>query len=231
MSSEVDLIRERYARRDVPSITSRYEFTHPAVYLAVQERERALLHWIADCGIAPFASRRLLEIGCGGGRNLLDLLRLGFRPENLTGNELLPERAAQARHVLPAGVRIIHGDAAKMDLPPESFDIVFQSVVFTSILDPAFQQALARRMWAWAAPGGGILWYDFVYDNPRNPDVRGIPIARIRELFPAGLLRSWPVTLAPPVARAVTRLHPALYTLFNLAPWLRTHVLCWIQKP
>jgi hypothetical protein len=24
-------------------------------------------------------------------------------------------------------------------------------------------------MWALTKPGGGILWYDFVYDNPRNP--------------------------------------------------------------
>ena len=231
MPSEVDLIRERYARRAVNGIASRYDFAHPAVHLAVQERERALLRWIAACGIAPLASRRLLEVGCGGGRNLLDFLRLGFRPENLTGNELLPERAAQARRLLPVGLRIIPGDAAELDLPAESFDIVSQSVVFTSILDPAFQQALARRMWAWTAPGGGILWYDFVYDNPRNPDVRGIPVPRIRELFPAGRLLSWPVTLAPPVARAVTRVHPALYTLFDFAPWLRTHVLCWIQKP
>ena len=38
------------------------------------------------------------------------------------------------------------------------------------------------------------------------------------------------VTLAPPIARAVTRLHPALYTLFNALPPLRTHVLAWLSK-
>jgi hypothetical protein len=38
------------------------------------------------------------------------------------------------------------------------------------------------------------------------------------------------VTLAPPLARGVCRWHPSLYTLLNLLPLLRTHVLAWVQK-
>jgi hypothetical protein len=38
------------------------------------------------------------------------------------------------------------------------------------------------------------------------------------------------VTLAPPLARTVTRVHPALYGWFNALPILRTHVLCWLGK-
>ena len=30
-------------------------------------------------------------------------------------------------------------------------------------------------MWAAVKPGGGVLWYDFTVDNPRNADVRGVP--------------------------------------------------------
>jgi len=40
------------------------------------------------------------------------------------------------------------GDAAEIDLAEGSFDIVYQSTVFTSILDNGFQQKLADRMWA-----------------------------------------------------------------------------------
>ena len=29
------------------------------------------------------------------------------------------------------------------------------------------------------APGGGVLWYDFTVNNPRNPDVRGVPMKRV----------------------------------------------------
>jgi len=38
------------------------------------------------------------------------------------------------------------------------------------------------------------------------------------------------LTLAPPLGRAVARMHPALWTLLNTLPWLRTHVLAWVKK-
>jgi hypothetical protein len=103
--------------------------------------------------------------------------------------------------------------------------------VFSSLLDAPFQWRLAQTMWRWVRPGGGVLWYDFTVDNPRNADVRGVPVARIRELFPNGLVRYQRVTLAPPLARRVCALHPALYPVFNVIPLLRTHVLAWIEKP
>jgi hypothetical protein len=107
---------------------------------------------------------------------------------------------------------------------------VYQATVFSSLLDDEFQQRLASTMWRWVRPGGGVLWYDFTVNNPRNPDVRGVPLRRVRSLFPSGSLRVRRLTLAPPLARAVTRLHPSLYSAFNACPWLRTHALVWIQK-
>jgi hypothetical protein len=97
-------------------------------------------------------------------------------------------------------------------------------------LDHGFRKKLADRMWALAKPGGGVLWYDFIYDNPRNPDVKGISVSEIRDLFPAGNPKGWRLTLAPPISRFVTKIHPGCYTFFNMFPFLRTHVLCWIRK-
>ncbi|MFS9605942.1 methyltransferase domain-containing protein, partial [Klebsiella pneumoniae] len=77
------------------------------------------------------------EVGCGAGGNLLDLLRLGLRPEHLTGIELLPERLAAARAALPERVRLLAGDASQADVAPASQDLVLQSTVFSSILDDA----------------------------------------------------------------------------------------------
>lgn len=229
MTGEVDNIIARYARRRELD-ENIYCPLKPDVYMARQERERALLRWIRKCRLAPVKSKKLLEIGCGSGANFLEFLRLGFRPENMVGNEILPERIRAAREVLPNNLLLLPGNALELDIPVGSYDIVLQSTLFTSILDSEFQSELAQRMWEWVAPGGGVLWYDFIYNNPHNHDVRGVPLAQIRRLFPEGHLRHWRLTLAPPISRSVTRIHPAIYRVFNAIPIFRTHVLCWICK-
>jgi len=229
MATEIENITARYKRREHLD-NGLYSPLNLAACLTSQEKERALIHGIHACGLRPLGLKTLLDIGCGSGANLLQFLRLGFRPENMAGNDLLPERTLAAREVLPASLKIFDGDALRLDIPDAQFDVVHQSTVFTSILDPGLQEALADRMWRWARNDGVILWYDFVYDNPRNRDVKGIPLQRIRQLFPYGRMRWRRLTLAPPIARAASRWHPALYSLLNALPLLRTHVLCWIQK-
>ena len=221
--SELDQIAARYARRGQGD---RYSLLRPEVWQMWQERQRALLRLLATRPGTP-ADWRAAEIGCGAGGNLLDLLRLGLQPAQLTGIELLPERLAAARAALPEGVRLLAGDASTADVTPASQDLVLQSTVFSSILDDALQQRVADAMWRWLRPGGAVVWYDFTIDNPRNPDVRGVPLKRVRELFPHGRFTARRVTLAPPLARAV----PAAYPVFNLIPWLRTHRLVLIEKP
>ena len=227
---EPGAVAERYARRAGRS-TDRYSLLRPDVWQTLQERQRAMLRLFATLGFTDLAALRLIEVGCGGGANLLELLRMGFTPEHLSGAELLPERFAQARRVLPSALQLHEGDALQMQLAPASQDVVFVSTVFSSLLDDAFQHRLADAMWAWVKPGGGVLWYDFTVDNPSNPDVRGVPLARLRALFPQGRVQAQRVTLAPPIARAVTRVHPGLYRLFNALPLLRTHVLAWVCRP
>ena len=227
-ADEARVVAQRYARRGP---TDRYSLLNPDVWQTVQERQRAMLRLFARLGWHDLTVRRVLEVGCGTGGNLLELLRFGFVPRNLAGIELLPDRFAHAMQALPAGVVLMQGDASLVKLPDESEDIVLQSTVFSSLLDAPFQWRLAQTMWRWVRPGGGVLWYDFTIDNPRNPDVRGVSVARIRELFPQGHLSVRRITLAPPIARVVCRVHPALYTAFNALPLLRTHVLAWIEKP
>jgi SAM-dependent methyltransferase len=226
--AEADAVAERYARRQD---LGRYSLLRPEVMHAVQERQRAMLGLFAGVGLHDLSSLRLLEVGCGAGGNLLELLRMGFAPHHLAGIELLPERLALARAVLPEALQLRGGDALQAEVAAQSLDIVFVSTVFSSLLDDSYQQRLADAMWTWLKPGGAVLWYDFTVDNPRNPDVRGVPLARVRALFPQGRVQHRRVTLAPPLARALARVHPALLPVANGLPWLRTHVLAWIETP
>jgi SAM-dependent methyltransferase len=226
ISEEVSRIRQSYDRR-----RALYDPCSAWVYQTRLELERTLIETLRRARMLPLSGRTLLEVGCGSGNNLLQFVRLGIDPEHLVGCELLEQRANEARRRLPAAARVLCGDALQVDFDEQSFDIVYQSLVFSSILDEGFQQSLAQRMWSLVRPGGGVLWYDFTFDNPSNPDVAGVPMKRVRQLFPRAQVSWRRVTLAPPISRLVTRWHAGLYPLFNSIPWLRTHVVCWLGKP
>jgi len=226
--NEPQSVRERYARRE--ALDSRYSLLNPSALLPLQERQRAMMALFARLGFSDLSALSLLEVGCGTGSNLLECIHMGFMPDRVAGIELLPERFTTARSRLPEPVALLQGDATALVPTLGAVDIVLQATVFSSLLDDAFQQRLADVMWQAVKPGGGVLWYDFTVDNPRNKDVRGVPLSRVKQLFPRGRVQSRRITLAPPLARAVVRLHPSLYTVFNTLPALRTHVLCWIAK-
>jgi len=228
MLAEEDLaaIPDRYARRGDTGI---YSLLRQEAMLAHQERTAKIAALIAR-KFRSVEGLKLADLGCGTGGHLLDFIRLGFTPSNLIGLELLPERIARARELLPQQVTLYAGDAVQAPIEAESLDIVFQSVVFSSLLSADLQQRVADRMMAWLRPGGAVLWYDFTYDNPRNPDVRGVTAKRIGELFKGHPVESQRVTLAPPLARRVIALGPLAHQALHSMPFLRTHVLAWITK-
>lgn len=229
MNQEENEIKIRYEKRKNIS-SDRYSILNPASILIEQEKERALIKWIKENNIEPLENKKLLEIGCGGGYNLLKFVRLGFKPQNIFANDLISERLQSARELLPSKVHFYEGSAMDLSFKENEFDIVFQSMVFSSILDSDYKIKLAEKLWQWVKPGGGILWYDFIYNNPSNKDVKGVSIAEVKKLFKVKKLYYKKLTLAPPIARIVTKVHPFLYYFFNSTYLLRTHLLIWIQK-
>jgi len=232
MSDEVEEIQKRYARREEQKSHNAWSPLLPYNLFIWQERERALASLLrGHLAGRDIETLSCMEVGCGTGGNLLQLIKLGFLPEKLTGNELLEDRVNDCIHRLPERVKILAGDALQLDVVPESLDIVYQSTVFSSILDDDFQAKLADKMWSWVKPGGGILWYDFIYNNPNNRDVRGIPVKRMRALFPDGKHDIRKITLAPPIGRRLGRTLPFLLPFAGSLSPLRSHILCWIEKP
>lgn len=231
MSTETEKVKQRYRRRLQNGHAATASFADPFTLMADQEKDRALASWLRSAeSPAAFADWKYLEIGCGSGGNLLRLLKFGVPAENLIGNDLIPERVKLARQRLPASLQLFEGDAMELPLAAGSVDVVCLFTVFSSLLDDQFQARLADKCWQWLRPGGQILWYDFLYNNPKNPDVRGVPLSRLRELFPDAELVVRRTTLAPPLGRAVTKIHPCLYSVFNVLPWLRTHAVISLRK-
>src|SRR4051794_217572 len=106
---EIDKIVGRYRRRGNDG--GRYDPRRPEVGRWLDERRRAVLQLFAERGWHDLPALRVVEVGCGTGGNLIELLRMGFEPEHLTGIELMPDRLAQARQKLPQSLRLLGGDA------------------------------------------------------------------------------------------------------------------------
>jgi ubiquinone/menaquinone biosynthesis C-methylase UbiE len=210
-TNEVDRIRAEYDRRERTVPADFYALTSPANLFAEQQRTRWLLHAVASERLLPLNGRRILDIGCGDGYQLLQFETWGARAEDLAGIELIQSRLerAAARFAASAhgnGPQLRMGDASVLPWPDSTFDVAHQSTVFTSILDPGMKQAIAREIVRVLKPRGVLLWYDFFVNNPANPAVRGIGAAEVRSLFPGCDVRLRRITLAPPISRRLVPL-------------------------
>ena len=226
MSNETTQIAERYNRRknndDVKKIMSNFYFSH----FAQSERELKYTE-IINKRFKSIENIKLLEIGAGTGGNIFFFKRLGLKWKNIYANELLQDRFKILKSTFP-NINLHEGDACEIEPDMNNlFDIVFQSTVFTSILDNNFKEVLAKKMWSLLKPGGIILWYDFAFDNPSNKDVKGVKKEEVKSLFKdAKNIKFYKTTLAPPIGRRVKKLYP----FFNIMPFLRTHLIAEIEK-
>jgi SAM-dependent methyltransferase len=239
--SEVDRILGVYEQRahDVPS--DRYALTKPVNLFVRQTRERALLSMLDDENLLPLGDRRIIDVGCGTGQWLIDFETWGARRDHLAGIDLIPWRAqtAEARlaslrdrsgRLISAGADIRHGDASSLPWRDGTFDIVCQSMVFSSILDATMRRAVAREMARILASDGLIVWYDFFVDNPRNPNVRGMRKNEVRDLFPEFDMRVRRITLLPPLARGIVGRSWLLGDLLERVRLLNTHFLLGLRR-
>lgn len=215
--------------------------TQPGELFILQERVRVLYRLLRAEALLPLHDKRVVEVGFGTGTWLAEFEAAGVRRENLAGMELSPERAAVARarfaalrdetgKLIEPGPDLRIGDASDLPWPDNSFDLVLQSTVFTSILDFGMRQAIAAEMMRVTRPDGAILWYDFFVDNPRNAAVRGVRANEIRALFPRWRVRLQRITLAPPLVRRIAPKSWALAYVLGLTRLLNTHYLGVIRR-
>jgi ubiquinone/menaquinone biosynthesis C-methylase UbiE len=227
--SEIERIRAEYARRSREIPAGFYGYDRAANLFSLHSRERALRDALSDHARLPLTQSKLLEVGCGSGEWFPTFVRLGLAPDDLSGIDLERDRLEKAKAAFHAAdLRV--GDASALPWPDGFFDVVFQSTVFSSILDDQTQASVAREMMRVLKPRGRVVWYDFSYNNPQNPAVRGIGARRIRELFPSMKADVRKVTLAPPLARRLVPLSHTLSTVLESLKVLNTHLLVVLRR-
>jgi SAM-dependent methyltransferase len=223
--SDLERLRQEYAdRAQRLAASDRYSYFNPAYLFAIQQRQRAVLKLLRRQGWSSFQDKHILEIGCGRGGVLRELLSLGAAPETLNGTDLLEDRVAEAHQALPH-LPIACADGQNLPYASGAFDLVLQYTVFSSVLDDSIKTNLAREMLRVLRPDSGlIVWYDF-WLNPQNPHTRGIRPAEIKRLFPNCRFAFQRITLAPPITRRLIRYSWLLCALLERCSLFNSHYL------
>ncbi len=125
----------------------------------VSQNLDALLDTLAGRRSPPF---RILDFGCGPGRDLAELARRGHLPTGLDGASRFVKMArAHAR------CEVLHQDFLALDLPTEAFDGVFCNASLFHVPRADLPRVFAELHATLAARG--VLFCS----NPRGDDVEG----------------------------------------------------------
>ena len=162
-------------------------------------RERALTKAIKRCQIDEWDKKKILDVGCGGGSNLINLLKFGAKPSNLYGVDIQQDRIDEARQRHPT-INFQCTNAERLPFDSGYFDIVMQYTVFVAIDDQSCKR-IAEEMGRVLRADGLILWYDFRYSHPFHRDERGIGKKALRDLFPNFSVWVQPIVIPPVAAR------------------------------
>lgn len=220
---EIDRIARAYRNLE-RNAAGRWDPENPGNRHILAERRRLIRSVLSRHGWVPLGGRRVVDVGSGSGAELAWLLNLGAYESSLTGIDLLPARVETAKRWFPRlDFRV--GNAEHLPFPDRSVDLVVASMVFSSILDARMAGNVASEINRVLRPGGGVLWYDFRYNSPANPHVRGVGARRVRQLFPQMQGALIAITLLPPLARRLGPLTDLAYPALASIPPLRSHLL------
>jgi ubiquinone/menaquinone biosynthesis C-methylase UbiE len=124
---------------------------------------------------------------------------------------------------------LINAEGSRLPFSDQSFDILLQFTVLSSILDSKLRRNICEEMLRVLRPSGLILSYDF-WINPVNSQTRPLKREEIRALFPNCEVTFQRITLAPPIARRLVPFSWGLSHFLESLKIFNTHYLAAISK-
>jgi SAM-dependent methyltransferase len=134
--------------------------TSPADVRRFSRLSRSWRTILAETGLRP--SRSVLEVGCGGGMQLLPLAVRGYR---CTGIDCSPEVLGRCRAFIasverwtpgPLPIDLIDGDFLEYETEA-SFDLVFNFGVVEHFIDEDERRRFVEKTFALCRPGGHVV--------------------------------------------------------------------------
>ena len=211
--------QERYQRR--------WSGVGPLVIHARKWEELRLL--LAGLGL-PRPGARVLDLGAGPGIDCIELDALGWERGGILALDLLASDLRAARARLP-GLSMVVADASRLPLGDGAADLVLQSTMLSSVLDARRRAAIYAETARVLKRGGAFLSYDTRYPNPWNRYTRPVSAAELRGAFPGWRVRTFSLTLLPPLVRRLAPLSAGLVRALERVPVLRSHLLACAVKP
>lgn len=229
---EISRIRLQYAQyRELGMMRggSRWSWYDPMTALHRTSEWLTFLDLLREAHLV-LEEKRVLDVGCGNGRWLRAILDLGAAPAGVLGLEILSWRVEEARRLAPH-IRFQLTSGVQLEIPDESFDLVAQSIAFSSIADPALRITLAKEMQRVTSNNGYIYWYDL---ERTTEDALAVPLD-VEALFPGWPVRTrriGPYPTPGETIRPLRGLKALLVPFLNRLGYPATHRCCLLgPKP
>jgi ubiquinone/menaquinone biosynthesis C-methylase UbiE len=226
--NEINRIKEVYdARNKAPRVD--YNPILPANNYFVISKEKLLLRFLYKYFGTDISSIKVLDVGFGGGGDILNLIKSGVNPRNIYGVEILEDRFNRMKEILPT-TNLQLNEGFTLPFESQCMDLIIQSTVFSSILDFNSRKELASQMYRVLKPGGKIFSYDIRIFNPWNSNVTKMDKAEIKKLFPGARTFFYPVTFNPVLVRKIGKFSGLLCEILDKIPFLCSHYYTVIEK-
>jgi len=177
------------AEKEYVSSRGYWTLFKPLALFYRHQLELALTRALRREGVA-LEGKRLLEDGCERGNLLRLLVEMGASPGRCVGLDRDIEALRDGRAKTAAAVRFVRGDATALPFRAGAFDVVFQSLLFSSLPPGEARERAAREIGRVLADGGVFVWYDFV-ERAKEGLPRGLELGEVRELFPGWRLATY----------------------------------------